>query len=1325
MLKGLTKFFAGDSIGQDMERYGEILARINALESDMRGLSEAELKAKTPEFRARLASGEILDDLLPEAFAIVRETAIRTVGLRHFDVQMIGGISLHEGRIAEMKTGEGKTLVATLPIYLNALSGEGVHLVTVNDYLARRDARWMGPIFRFHGLEVGVLQEAARTEHGRKAFIYDPSKEAGQEDVHHLQLVDRSAAYAADVTYGTNNEFGFDYLRDNMAQTLEARSQRGHHYAILDEVDNILIDEARTPLIISGPAQEDPDLYIEMARVVQQLSAEDYEISERDRNVSLTELGEDHVERLLGRPLRDLDRPEDITPEQARLLGYLEQSMRAQFLFKRNKDYVVQGGRVIIVDEFTGRMMAGRRWSDGLHQAVEAKEGVRIRQENVTYATITLQNYFRMYEKLAGMTGTALTEAEEFNKIYEVDVLPLPTNLEYIAALEGSELLEIDYRDNGHRFSYYSRSDDPDSEPVFWKRKDYQDTVYRTEEAKLRAVSMEVLQRHVIGQPLLVGTTSVELSEKLSSRLRANLLQKLAMIEILRDAYLEANDIPDDGMRVEELQQLYGPLDALSNALMKPFGRELEITMNPSKEENLQRLIRILSLEPEHQERLAEVLSSGVRHNVLNAKKHAEESQIIASAGSFGAVTIATNMAGRGVDIKLGGEIAEEVLASVNRVLRRTGIPDPETRNLEERLSALESANEAAIGIYGSEVELFRQFMKEEQQVRDAGGLHVVGSERHDARRIDNQLRGRAARQGDPGSSQFFLSLEDELMRLFGGDQVSGLMQRLNIDDATPIGHGIVNKTIEQSQTRVEGTNFDRRKHLLEYDDVLNQQREIFYSQRNRVFAKDDLGEDIQELLRAEVEAHVAAGLEDEEGPWRLLAWLEEVQPTLGLDTDRPYPSFMLSLLLDGLRDSDTPLQAALLDIGRNSLQAQAEHTRIAAQGQVERALSSLDEQIKQRAELADMAVEGTLLEAEEIGAQPDANEMLAAVESAAGLRLQVDGDARRQIREDPYQFRDSIPDLIEAGLGVRVWTGLVQVLQRRVGEELDVAPVETPIDWDLAEEELFAALDRVEERRVERLEAEITRELESTMPKAETVDDKARMRALVQMSYSRQKLFDSRSHQAREVIVPRLSYAYYVATLVEGEDPNILTERVIEHLAGAQGAIERQIGEAELRRSGISGLNEDLQAELRAGLGEEAYQEAMSADALREDVSEQIHQILGGALVATANRRLLLSVGDQLWVDYLTQMEALRTSIGLEAYGQRDPLVQYKSRAVDMFRGLLANIRAGLVSRMFRFQVGTPQPTRALQARRKPPIQAKNDDQPKKSRKRRRRKRR
>jgi preprotein translocase subunit SecA len=451
MFKTITRIIGGDPVRREIERYQHFVDAINELEPVVHALGDEELRGKTSEFRRRLTDGETLDDILAEAFAVVRECSVRTIGLRHFDVQLIGGVVLHQGMIAEMRTGEGKTLVATLPIYLNALEGEGVHLVTVNDYLARRDARWMGPIFDFLGLSVGVLQEAARTENGRKAFLYDPTRESVQEDVHQLKIVDRRLAYAADVVYGTNNEFGFDYLRDNMARRLEDRVQRGHHYAILDEVDNILIDEARTPLIISGPAEEDPTLYQQMAGVVKHLRAEDFEISERDRTVSLTEIGENHVEEVLGSALRDPDRPEDITPEQARLMGYLEQALRAEFLFKRNKDYVVQGGRVIIVDEFTGRLMQGRRWSDGLHQAVEAKEGVRIRQDNVTYATITLQNYFRMYEKLAGMTGTAVTEAEEFNKIYNVDVTPLPTNLEYIALAPDTDLVEVEFREDGNR----------------------------------------------------------------------------------------------------------------------------------------------------------------------------------------------------------------------------------------------------------------------------------------------------------------------------------------------------------------------------------------------------------------------------------------------------------------------------------------------------------------------------------------------------------------------------------------------------------------------------------------------------------------------------------------------------------------------------------------------------------------------------------------------------------------------------------------------------------------------------------------------------------
>ena len=465
MFQNIVKVLGGDPHKREIEKMVPILEQINLLEDEFEKLSNDELRAKTVEFRKRFADGETLDDLLPEAFAAVREAGKRTIGLRHYDVQMIGGMTLHRGNIAEMRTGEGKTLVATLPLYLNAITSRGVHLVTVNDYLARRDARWMAPVYNALGLSVGVLQMAARTENGKNAFLIDLSKTSPHEDQNQLQVVLRNEAYKADITYGTNSEFGFDYLRDNLTMSLAERVQRGHYYAIVDEVDNILIDEARTPLIISGPAADQAEWYIRMSQVVRQLQPEDYDINEKDRTVSLTEIGEIHIEEIMGETLRDPDRPEDITPEQAQKLGYLEQALRAQHLFRRNKDYLVQNSKVVIVDEFTGRLMPGRRWSDGLHQAVEAKEGVKVEPENVTYATITLQNYFRMYEKLAGMTGTALTESEEFYKIYKLDVLPIPTNLEFQATNNDSPLEEINSKDEeGYKVSYFARRNEPEKE---------------------------------------------------------------------------------------------------------------------------------------------------------------------------------------------------------------------------------------------------------------------------------------------------------------------------------------------------------------------------------------------------------------------------------------------------------------------------------------------------------------------------------------------------------------------------------------------------------------------------------------------------------------------------------------------------------------------------------------------------------------------------------------------------------------------------------------------------------------------------------------------
>ena len=1336
MFKNIAKAISGDPIKKMLDQYREIVEEINALEPGLQVLSDEALKAKTIEFKERLQQGESVDDLLVETFAVVREVAVRTVGLRHFDVQLVGGIVLHQGQIAEMKTGEGKTLVATMPIYLNALEEKGVHLVTVNDYLARRDARWMGPIFHFLGMSIGILQEASRTEHGRKAFLYDPEQESVQEDVHQLRLVDRKFAYAADVTYGTNNEFGFDYLRDNMARTLDARSQRGHHYAILDEVDNILIDEARTPLIISGPSHDDPELYIQMAQVVRQLNAEDFEVSEKDRTVSLSEIGEDHVEQLLNTPLRDPDRPEDITPEQARLLGYLEQGLRAEYLFNRNKDYVVQAGRVIIVDEFTGRMMAGRRWSDGLHQAVEAKEGVRVRQENVTYATITLQNYFRMYKKLAGMTGTAVTEAEEFSKIYDVDVIPLPTNLEFIAMQPDTDLKEVVYSDNGSEFSYYARVDDQDENPVFWRRKDYPDIVYRTEEAKLRAVTLEILRRHTLGQPLLVGTTSVELSEQLSSRLRADALQSLANVQIIRDAYLEAHGIPDDGMRVEALEVLYQPLPNVKAPILRPFARELDISLNPTREENLRRLMIILDLEPSDLARLTEALNAGVPHNVLNAKKHDEESAIIAWAGSLGAVTIATNMAGRGVDIKLGGEIAEEILAAVNRVLRRMGVHDPENMSMDERLAALESADKDAIGIYEAEIEQLNAFVEDSRRVWDVGGLHVIGSERHESRRIDNQLRGRAARQGDPGSSQFFLSLGDELMRLFGGTQVANLMQRFNIDDAVPIAHNIVNRTIEQAQTRVEGANFDTRKHLLDYDDVLNQQREVFYNQRNRVFTKDSLSDDIASILRIEVEGHVQVALVDSEGPWKLLAWLEETQPTIGLESEEPYPSFMLRELLIPMEEitQADELTKRFLEIARGSLDANKAHLQQAVDEQMTLAIERLDDQVEQRVEIAEIAVDAAIFEAEEEGRAVDPSGILSVVEQAAGLRIQMDDEALKQVRDDPQSFQPRIREMVEASFSLRIWAGLIQAVERRIGESLNLQPnISASMDWDQAAIDLEKAIDTVWDARTERILGDIEVDLKNTVKENSTLTTRDRIRLLIQMSYGKRSFFDRKTHQRQSVSVARLSYPFYAADLISNRDAEELTDRVMQHLDGAQESLKALLGNAAfagLAGSKLGQLETRTQDQIRTAIGQESFDQYAGQgplSSLPDEGRETISSVLGSRALSRAHRELFLSVGDREWVDYLTEMEALRTSIGLEAYGQRDPLVQYKSKAFDLFNVLLASIRAGIVAHMFRLRTTAASGSVARQAPspQQAPADTSKPDQPaKKSGARRKRKR-
>jgi len=1364
MLKRFVTIFGGDPNKREIEKFAELIVQINALEKQFEALSDEALSAQTKLFRQRLANGETSDDIMMEAFAVVREASKRTIGLRHYDVQLIGGIALHQGKIAEMRTGEGKTLVATLPLYLNALEGKGAHLITVNDYLARRDARWMAPIYNLLGISVGVLQMASRTENGKKAFLVDLERESPHEDQHQLRLVPRQEAYAADITYGTNSEFGFDYLRDNMTMRLEERVQRGHFYAIVDEVDNVLIDEARTPLIISGPASEDVEWYNRMAQVVKALRPEDYEINERDRNVTLSEIGEAHVEELLGIPLRDPDRPEDVTPEQARLLGYLEQALRAQFLFKRNKDYLTQAGKVIIIDEFTGRLMPGRRWSDGLHQAVEAKEGVRVQPENVTYATITIQNYFRMYAKLAGMSGTALTEAEEFDKIYKLGVLSIPTNLEYSATRPESGLVELEEKDEyGYKYHFYASKDDPQKTPVYWRRKDYPDVVYRSEEAKLRAIMQEILRLHVLGRPLLVGTTSVELSERVSARLRAEPLRRLAQVLLLRNSWFNKHNREEDGRAIAELMFLNIRIDQLDISAMRKLARELDISLNPEDATNQDRLVEILDLSPADKPRLSAALQAGIPHQVLNARKHTEESQIIAGAGAFGALTIATNMAGRGVDIKLGGELPEQTLSDVNRILVKAGHDDPYNISLEERRQALIQLDPASFGIYESEAQVYLKYVQEMELVRSLGGLHVIGSERHEARRIDNQLRGRAARQGDPGSSRFYLSMEDDLMRLFGGEQVDSLMQRLKIDDALPLEVGLVGRLIEQSQTRVEGANFDVRKHLLEYDDVLNTQRAKIYAQRDRIFVKGDLSEDVTEMLRAEINRRIPESLRDEEGPWKLLAWLDQIQPPL-LFGNQVFPPYSLRILMDDIfqrygRESNgrrnlskEDALKALHQVALDSLLAEEQHITKAIQILFEQAETRLQSQWNDRREAIETFFEGLTLEEEE-GEEPRSQrQILDELSAVAHFPVRLSNEQTRLLKEDPMQVMDEVLVQAESTLQLQATTRLLSAIERRVEESLAL-PADQPLqDWDALTAQVMDVLQLAFDRRRERLlgngngsSGQIMRELETAL---EGVDGNIHrfslLNLLLLMPQGARTAFDKRTHRRVQIRTTRLVYIFYAAQFLQNRDATELTEDILSHLEEAQASIQHSLGVDEWNRLAavsLAELDERTASGIRRALGDlpQPLDDQLPLEALDSSLREKIIPELGRQVITKIYRQLLLGVITELWVDYLTQMEALRVAIGLEAYGQRDPLVQYKNRAFGLFQELISNMRTGVITRMFTYRprdLGSSQPavprppTPELEAEPAasmpaPASQAESDGESESSRKRRRRKRR
>ncbi len=821
MFKGVFKAVFGDPNLKEINKLTPLVEEVNTLDPEMQAKSDDELREMMARFRQELAEAtaesrrevealrqevvdksgqerqrlqvqleqaekrllkledELLGEIQAQVFAAVREASRRTIGLVHYDVQIVGGAILHEGKVVEMRTGEGKTLVATMPVVLNALMGRGAHVITVNDYLAKRDCQWMGPIYHFLGLSIAVIQNAGGGGVDKASFQFDPNYQSDDDRYQNLRPITRQQAYACDITYGTNNEFGFDYLRDNMVPELSRVTQRELHYAIIDEVDNILIDEARTPLIISGQAEESSELYQKFAQLVRPLKRSsdesveneemepdgDYVVDEKSRVVYLTERGIEKIERALG--VENL-----YEGESAAMTPYLDNALRADVLFKLDVDYVVQNGEVIIVDEFTGRLMHGRRYSEGLHQAIEAKEGVSVRHESFTWATITFQNLFRMYNKLAGMTGTAETEAEEFADIYELDVTVLPTNVEY-RALQG-ELEKESHKEDGAEITTYRNLDNGE---LFYKRVDYPDVVYKNPQAKFMALTQEIKELQEQGQPVLVGTIAIETSEYLS-----NLLQK-----------------------------------------------------------------------------------QGVKHEVLNAKQHEREATIITQAGRPGTVTIATNMAGRGVDILLGGN--PEGLARDE--LRRRG----------------EDLTEVDPELWAKTLRKWQEVVAEDKKkVLELGGLHVIGTERHEARRIDNQLRGRSGRQGDPGSSRFYVSLQDDLMRRFGGQNVANLMERFGVDDGIPIEAGIVSKSIENAQTKVEGHNFDIRKHLLKYDDVINQQREVTYAERRRILTSSSLRESIQKLVDTYLSGLVLEfTADDDPDVWDLAALHSAVRTILPL----------------------------------------------------------------------------------------------------------------------------------------------------------------------------------------------------------------------------------------------------------------------------------------------------------------------------------------------------------------------------------------------------------------------------------------------------------
>ncbi|HEX6289854.1 MAG TPA: preprotein translocase subunit SecA [Herpetosiphonaceae bacterium] len=1382
MFKWLGRLFSGDTTERVLNDLYAIVDQVNALEPEFEALTNEQLRAKTDEFRRRLREGETLDDLLPEAFAAVREAARRTIEKRHYDVQMVGGIVLHQGKIAEMKTGEGKTLVATLPLYLNALEGKGSHLITVNDYLVRRDAGWNGPIYHLLGVSLAAIAHDFSAVYDPDYL--DPKSNLEDERLVHWRPVTRREAYEADITYGTNNEFGFDYLRDNIATRFEQTVQRPLNYAIVDEVDNILIDEARTPLIISGPARAAGDDYHYFAGLVKGLrgieqreydaykkdlefgdnkrrsdaqraiDSADYVLDLKHRSIALTDAGILKIERRLKDAGRIPDDANIYEPEYFELTHYLDNAIKGEYVFKRDKDYIVQGGEVIIVDEQTGRTMPGRRWSDGLHESVEAKEGVRVQDETMVYATITIQNYFRMYKKLSGMTGTALTESEEFAKIYKLDVVPIPTNREVI-------------------------------------REDRNDQIFRSEEAKYRAVVREILGAAVRGQPTLVGTASIENSERLAAYLKPGALKNLALSSVLMTVIRDTKGVSED-VRKAFAESLDMPISQVPFTVLRQTAQALSLSTDALAPEILDRFAAMLKIDD--QARLTEFLRNGLPHQVLNAKLHEQEARIVAQAGRPGAVTIATNMAGRGTDILLGGNpdalaahyleengvrreqikaVAKPIIegneqqieqtlerhklptvvldelrrakheydemlqhfeanpalfflsryaegsaetfaarwAFVNDVLdnevglarqivqNTSGLREEQIAQIQAVRSDLESyrndkveflANQLFDRIYAARARLIQavlhgnldeartliattptldesliggiqqiksQVEADANLIRELGGLMIIGTERHEARRIDNQLRGRAGRQGDPGLSRFYISLEDELMKRFGPsiDRVKGFMSRAGFEDDIPIEFGVISKSIENAQTKVEGYNFDVRKRVVDYDDVMNKQREVIYARRRAILEQGEIQRRLQMLVQRYLGSYadwvagqveeLAAGVNNGNGPEieRQLARLLPGSERLNLSE------------LRALGDEDRSAQL-------QPLIAEAEHQQ--------HPLRLLLEDVAEFVDIDPVEAFDELKAADRAAVERYLDEQ---------WRANTEGDLEKRIKSLFYTELDLMLD--------RYVDDYEGWMTGEIEKAVDASTVQATgvINVEGARRRIRPILPQIDTIAPERLAGAspelVQREFES----------------VIQQSYQEGNHLRLFADELQRVLpfVPGLSPDQYLAMFADALDGLMiaLPESERSDLLQEWQAPVRQALQPVFAGNALS--EEDGRVFLRAV--NESWIDALDRLAQLDDDGqtaglEQLvdrsfdrwRSLIGVDLLNRYSRELMLNAIDREWADYLTAMEDLRQGIGLQGIAQRDPLVAYKTQAFKMFEELLDTIDRTTVKTFF-----------------------------------------